>query len=50
MPAKSALQQRFMGWLQKHPGERKKRGISMKVAKEFSHKPKGGYRKKKPNP
>lgn len=46
-PAVSAQQQRFMGWLQKHPAERKKRGISLKVAKEFSHKPKGGYTKKR---
>lgn len=46
-PAYSAQQQRFFGWLRKHPGERKKRGISLNTAKEFSHKPKGGYRKKK---
>lgn len=47
MPAYSPAQQRFMGWLRKHPAERKKRGISAKVARDFSRKPKGGYRKKK---
>lgn len=47
MPSKSPQQQRFFGWLRKNPSERKKRGISAKVAREFSHKPKGGYRKKK---
>lgn len=47
MPAYSEQQRRFFGWLRKHPGERKKRGISLKTAKDFSRKPAGGYRKKK---
>ena len=44
MPATSARQQRFMGMCAHNP---KKGCPPMKVAKEFSHKPKGGYKRKK---
>lgn len=44
MPAVSARQQRYMGMCAHNP----KPGCpSKKVAREFAHKPKGGYRKKK---
>ena len=43
MPAKTAKQQRYMGMCAHNP----KPGCPpMDVAKEFSHKPKGGYRGK----
>lgn len=44
MPARSAKQQRYMGMCAK---TRKKGCPSKKVAKKFSRKPKGGYRKGK---
>ena len=47
MPAKSAKQQRFMAMCS-HPGaDVNGKCPSMKVAKEFSHKPAGGYKKTK---
>lgn len=45
MPAKSAKQQRFMGACAHGAGYSS--CPSQKVAEEFSHKPKGGYKKKK---
>lgn len=44
MPAKSEKQQRYMAMLAHNPKKRKGTGISKKVAEEFSHKPKGGYK------
>lgn len=55
MPAKSARQQRFFGYLKSHPLEAAKRGISPKVVDEFavgpvpSVKPKKGKLPKAPN-
>jgi hypothetical protein len=49
MPAKTPKQQRFMGMIAHNPGMAKSKGISLKVAKEFSHKPKGGYKLTKGN-
>lgn len=46
MPAKSARQQRYMGMCA-HSKDAPSGCPSKKVAKEFSHKPKAGYRKKK---
>ena len=43
MPAKTAKQQRYMAMCAHNP---KKGCPSKEVAKEFSHKPKGGYKKK----
>jgi hypothetical protein len=47
MPAKSPKQQRYMGMVAHNPSKvrNKKDMPSKKVAREFSHKPKGGYRK-----
>lgn len=45
MPAKSAKQQRYMGMLAHNPAKARKAGVPVKVAKEFSHKPKGGYKR-----
>ena len=42
MPAKSAKQQRFMAMCA-HSDKAKKNCPPQKVAKEFSHKPAGGY-------
>ena len=47
MPAKSAKQQRYMGMCANNPGKAKGKCPPKKVAKEFSHKPKGVYSKKK---
>lgn len=44
MPAKSAKQQRFMAMCARAPKKAKGKCPSKKVAEEFSHKPKGGYR------
>jgi hypothetical protein len=46
MPAKSAKQQRYMAMIA-HMKNPPAGAPSKKVAEEFSHKPKGGYRKKK---
>lgn len=46
MPAVSAKQQRFMGACAHNPGSMSGKCPSKKVAEEFSHKPKGGYKKK----
>lgn len=46
MPAKSAKQQRFMGKCA-HDKNPPKNCPPKKVAREFSHKPKGGYKGKK---
>lgn len=46
MPAVSAKQQRFMAMCAHSPGKAKGRCPSKKVAKEFSHKPAGGYGKR----
>lgn len=43
MPAKTKKQQRFMAMCAHSPAHAKGKCPSMKVAKEFSHKPKGGY-------
>lgn len=43
MPAKSAKQQRYMAMCAHNPGEAKGKCPPQKVAKEFSHKPAGGY-------
>jgi hypothetical protein len=42
MPAKSPKQQKMMAMIAH--GKLKKKGVSKAVAKEFSHKPKGGYK------
>jgi hypothetical protein len=47
MPAKTKRMQRFMGMCAHSPGKAKGKCPPMKVAREFSHKPTGGYRKKK---
>lgn len=44
MPAKSARQQRFMAMCA-HGGNAKGKCPPQDVAEEFSHKPKGGYKK-----
>lgn len=44
MPAKTKKQQKFMGMCAHTPGKAKGKCPSPKVAKEFAHKPKGGYR------
>ena len=43
MPAVSAAQQHYMAMIAHNPKKRKGSGISLKIAREFSHKPKGGY-------
>lgn len=47
MPAVSKKQQRFMAMCSHNPGAAKGKCPPKKVAHEFSHKPKGGYRRKK---
>lgn len=47
MPAKSKKQQQFMAICAHTPGKARGACPSHAVAQEFSHKPKGGYRKKK---
>ena len=47
MPATSSRQQKFMGICAHNPGKAKGACPSKKVAREFSHKPKSGYRKKR---
>ena len=44
MPAKSKKQQQFMAICAHSPSHAKGKCPSKSVAKEFSHKPKGGYR------
>ena len=46
MPAKSAKQQRYMAMLAADRKKREAAGVSFKVAKEFAHKPRSGYRAK----
>lgn len=46
MPAKSAKQQRYMGMCA-HSANPPKSCPPKKVAREFSHKPVGGYKKPK---
>lgn len=46
MPAVSERQRKFMAICAHEPGKSKGKCPSKKVAREFSHKPKGGYRKK----
>lgn len=41
IPAKSARQQRFFGYLKSHPLEAAAKGISPKVVDEFAHAPGG---------
>lgn len=47
MPAKSKRQQQFMAICAHTPSKARGACPSKKVAMEFSHKPEGGYRKKK---
>lgn len=47
MPAVSSKQQKFMAMCKHNPKHAYGKCPSMKVASEFSHKPKGGYRKKR---
>jgi hypothetical protein len=47
MPAVSKKQQRFMAMCAHSKGSAKGKCPPKKVAEEFSHKPKGGYRKKR---
>jgi len=44
MPATTARQQRFFGWLKGNPAEAARRGISSKVVDEFAHGPVGGFK------
>lgn len=46
MPAVSPKQQRFMGACAHNPEKMEGKCPPKKVAREFSHKPKGGYKKK----
>lgn len=48
MPAKSEAQRRFMAGCAKNPGKMHARCPDKKTAREFAHKPKGGYPKKTP--
>lgn len=45
MPAKTAKQQRYMGMCA-HSKHAPENCPSKKVAREFSHKPKGGYKER----
>lgn len=45
MPAKSAKQQRFMAMCAHGGAKPGMKCPNQKVAREFSHKPKGGYQK-----
>ena len=47
MPAYTKKQQQFMAICSHNPSAARGQCPSHKVAREFSHKPKGGYRKKK---
>jgi hypothetical protein len=47
MPAKSEKQQRFMAMCAHDSSKAKGECPSKEVAREFSHKPKGGYKKRK---
>ena len=47
MPAKTTKQQQFMGICAHHPEKARGKCPPKEVAREFAHKPKGGYRKKK---
>lgn len=47
MPAKSKKQQRFMAMCSHSPGKARGKCPSREVAREFSHKPAGGYHKRK---
>ena len=47
MPAKSKKQQQFMAICAHTPGKAQGKCPPKRVAQEFSHKPKGGYAKKK---
>lgn len=47
MPAKSSKQQKFMAICAHSPGKAKGKCPPAKVAREFSHKPPGGYDKRK---
>lgn len=49
MPATSKRQQRFMAICAHNPGKARGKCPSKKVAKEFSHKPKGGFRMPRKN-
>lgn len=47
MPAYTKKQQQFMAICAHTPGKARGKCPPQKVAEEFSHKPKGGYRKRK---
>jgi len=47
MPAKSRKQQRFMAMCAHSPSHASGKCPDKQTAREFSHKPKGGYKKKK---
>lgn len=47
MPAVTKKQQKFMGICAHNPGKARGKCPPQKVAEEFSHKPKGGYKSKK---
>jgi hypothetical protein len=47
MPATSRKQQQFMAICAHTPGKARGKCPPHKVAQEFSHKPPGGYRRKK---
>ena len=49
-PATSDRQQKFMAICSHNPKHAKGKCPSHKVSEEFSHKPKGGYRKKRTVP
>ena len=46
MPAVSKKQQKFMALCSHSPGKARGKCPSKKVAREFAHKPSGGYRKR----
>ena len=48
MPAKTAKMQRYMGMELNLARQGKPHKVSEKVAEEFAHKPKGGYKGKQP--
>lgn len=45
MPATSAKQQRYFGYLLGNPEARKEAGVKKATAKKMAMKPKGGYKK-----
>lgn len=47
MPAYTPKQQKFMAMCKHNPGKARGKCPPKKVAEEFSHKPAGGYRKRK---